>query len=125
MSEERATARTGRMRRRAERATRRRHDGQRDFRAGWALRRLAQAGDQGDADARAAAWDAWTRASTRAIGEFCVHRGLFAGDEFRRIELYALTRLTAQLRAADPDGTRLRCSGAGSAAGSRPPRARR
>jgi hypothetical protein len=116
MSEKRATARAGRM------------------------RRLARAGDRGDADAMAAVWDAWThhpgdelwelltrwryppdrpysvlsaaasslpRASRRAIGESCVRHGLRAGDEFWRIELYALTGLTAQLRAADPDGTRL------------------
>jgi hypothetical protein len=47
------------------------------------------------------------RASRLAIGEFCVRHGLRAGDEFWRIELYALTGLTAQLRAADPDGTRI------------------
>jgi hypothetical protein len=47
-------------------------------------------------------WD-----SRRAIGEFCVRRGVGADDEFWRIELYALTGLTTQLRAADPDGTRL------------------
>lgn len=138
MGEERMSARTERVRRRGLRATRS-ADGGRDWRARWALRRLARAGDRGDLEAFAAAWYAWaqrpddelwelltrwrprefllrsvlwaaadaTGPVRRLIGEFCLRHELFADDVFRWIELYALTGLTAQLRAADPDGSRI------------------